>query len=53
MAEIRMLRSENESLKKILLLFINPHTKPSRQMIIPKMYCDLLPLILDRYSLFQ
>ena len=31
------LRGENESLKKKLLLYENPHTPPSRQMIRPKM----------------
>jgi transposase len=35
-AEIEALRSENESLKKKLLLYENPHTPPSRQMIKPE-----------------
>ncbi len=35
-AEIETLRNENESLKKRLLLYENPHTPPSRQMIRPK-----------------
>ena len=35
-AEIEALKSENESLKKRLLLYENPHTPPSRQMITPK-----------------
>ena len=35
-AEIKALKSENESLKKRLLLYENPHTPPSRQMIKPK-----------------
>ena len=30
------LRNENESLKKKLLLYENPHTPPSRQMFPPK-----------------
>ena len=34
--ENETLRNENESLKKKLLLYENPHTPPSRQMIGPK-----------------
>ena len=34
--EIETLRSENESLKKKLLLYENPHTPPSRKMFPPK-----------------
>ena len=34
--EIETLRNENESLKKKLLLYENPHTPPSRQMIRPR-----------------
>ena len=34
--ENETLRGENESLKKKLLLYENPHTPPSRQMIRPK-----------------
>lgn len=34
--ENETIRSENESLKKKLLLYENPHTPPSRQMIRPK-----------------
>ena len=34
--EIETLRNENESLKKKLLLYENPHTPPSRQMFPPK-----------------
>ena len=33
---IERLITENESLKKKLLLYENPHTPPSRQMINPK-----------------
>ena len=36
MTENETLRGENESLKKKLLLYENPHTPPSRQMIRPK-----------------
>ncbi len=34
--EIETLRNENESLKKKLLLYENPHTPPSRKMFPPK-----------------
>lgn len=34
--ENEALRNENESLKKKLLLYENPHTPPSGQMIRPK-----------------
>ena len=34
--EIETLRSEIESMKKKLLLYENPHTPPSKQMIKPK-----------------
>lgn len=34
--ENETLRNENESLKKKLLLYENPHTPPSGQMIRPK-----------------
>ena len=35
-AEILSLRTENEDLKRRLILYENPHTPPSKQMIKPK-----------------